>query len=100
MPLEKVDAGSPAMPRGTETVLIAEDDSAIRKLIVDILEPLGYRVVAARSGAEAVRLAETSRTGVDLLLTDVVMPGMGEGAGPDVSVDLSVYQGALHVRIY
>ncbi len=74
---EKVSAAPPAMPRGTETVLIAEDDPAIRKLIADILEPLGYRVIVARSGAEAMRLAETSRTKVDLLLTDVVMPEMG-----------------------
>jgi signal transduction histidine kinase/CHASE2 domain-containing sensor protein len=64
------------MPRGTETVLITEDDAAIRKLLVDILEPLGYRVITANSGAEALRLAETTRIGIDILLTDVVMPGM------------------------
>jgi two-component system cell cycle sensor histidine kinase/response regulator CckA len=64
------------MPRGTETVLIAEDDDAIRKLLADILDPLGYRVITARSGAEALRLAETTGRGVDILLTDVVMPGM------------------------
>jgi len=66
-----------AMPRGTETVLIAEDDPAIRGLVAHILEPLGYRVIAARSGAEAMKLAETSRARVDILLTDVVMPEMG-----------------------
>jgi len=66
-----------AMPRGTETVLIAEDDPAIRGLVAHILEPLGYRVIAARSGAEAMKLAETSQARVDILLTDVVMPEMG-----------------------
>lgn len=64
------------MPRGTETVLIAEDDDAIRKLLADILAPLGYRVITARSGVEALRLAETTGRGIDILLTDVVMPGM------------------------
>ncbi len=58
-------------------VLIAEDDPAIRRLVADILEPLGYRVITARSGVEAVKLAETSRASVDILLTDVVMPEMG-----------------------
>ncbi len=75
--VEQAKTETLAMPRGTETILIAEGDPAIRRLIADILEPLGYRVIAARSGAEAVKLAETSRTSVDILLTDVVMPEMG-----------------------
>jgi two-component system cell cycle sensor histidine kinase/response regulator CckA len=73
----KAEAEALVMPRGTETILIAEDDTSIRKLLVDILEPLGYRVITAFSGTDAVRLVETSHTPVDLLLTDVVMPGMG-----------------------
>ncbi|MHB8771102.1 MAG: CHASE2 domain-containing protein [Syntrophales bacterium] len=66
-----------ALPRGTETVLIAEDDRSIRTLVPDLLEPLGYRVIAARSGAEAVQLAQAAGRRIDILLTDVVMPGMG-----------------------
>jgi CheY-like chemotaxis protein len=72
----KAQAEAFVMPRGAETVLIAEDDDAIRKLLVDILEPLGYRVITADSGMEALRVAETAGGGVDILLTDVVMPGM------------------------
>lgn len=91
---EKVKTEILAMPRGTETVLIAEDDVSIRTLIGDVLGPLGYRVIAARSGAEAVQLAETSPGKIDILLTDVVMPGMGgkelartfQGLHPDSKV--------------
>jgi two-component system, cell cycle sensor histidine kinase and response regulator CckA len=83
-----------AMPHGKETVLIAEDDDAIRKLLADILEPLGYIVITAHSGAEALRLAETTGRGVDILLTDVVMPEMSgkelarrfQAIDPDIKV--------------
>ncbi|MBN1613842.1 MAG: CHASE2 domain-containing protein [Deltaproteobacteria bacterium] len=73
---EQILVESLTMPGGTETILIAEDDGAIRKLIADILEPLGYRVLVAASGEEALKRAETFHTGIDLLLTDVVMAGM------------------------
>jgi signal transduction histidine kinase/CheY-like chemotaxis protein len=72
----KARAETHRMPRGTETILIAEDDASIRKFLGALLEPLGYRVMTAPSGAEALKIAETT-VGIDLLLTDVVMPGMG-----------------------
>ena len=55
---------------------MVEDDLAIRNLIAEILQPLGYQVRVAGSGAEALGIAETARRSFDLLLTDVVMPGM------------------------
>jgi len=64
------------MPRGTETVLVVDDDPSIRRLIRDILEPLGYRLIFASDGEEALRLAQEAGGPVDLLLTDVVMPNM------------------------
>jgi len=67
---------APAAPRGTETVLVAEDDPFIRQLIVDVLGPLGYRVIPAGSGLEALKIAERSERRIDALLTDIVMPGM------------------------
>ncbi len=61
---------------GTETVLLVEDELDVRALLQDVLAEQGYRVLAASSPADALRiLADTSHS-IDLLITDVVMPGM------------------------
>ncbi len=62
--------------RGTETVLLAEDEPQLRALLASILERSGYRVLVAASPDEALRASERHAGPVDLLLTDVVMPGM------------------------
>jgi PAS domain S-box-containing protein len=64
------------MRGGSETVLLVEDEDIVRNLCVRILERLGYKVMQARNGAEAVALAQGYGDRIDLLLTDVVMPGM------------------------
>ncbi len=61
---------------GTETVLVVEDDSAVREHAVTQLRSLGYNVIEASSGAKAIEILRSSGA-VDLLFTDVVMPGMG-----------------------
>ncbi|WP_437594196.1 ATP-binding protein [Sorangium sp. So ce1000] len=67
----------PSPAGGDETVLVVEDDEAVRKLIVDVLERRGYGVLSAASGEEALAvLAREGEDAVDLLLTDLVMPGM------------------------
>jgi CheY-like chemotaxis protein len=58
---------------GAETILVVEDDEALRNYTTEILRELGYRVLAAPGGAAALKLFEGNR--VDLLFTDVVMPG-------------------------
>ncbi|NVN92290.1 MAG: CHASE2 domain-containing protein [Desulfuromonadales bacterium] len=62
---------------GNETILIAEDDTSILRMITSTLQPLGYNVLGANSGTDALQCAEQGGRPVDLLLTDVVMPGMG-----------------------
>jgi two-component system, cell cycle sensor histidine kinase and response regulator CckA len=62
--------------RGTETILLVEDADALRKLAHALLEQNGYHVLAAEDGAEALKIAEQQREPIDLLLTDVIMPGM------------------------
>jgi CheY-like chemotaxis protein len=68
-----------ARPRGTETVLVAEDESGVRVPVRRILTAHGYQVLEAPDGASALRIAEGHDGKIDLLLTDVVMPGMNGG---------------------
>jgi two-component system, cell cycle sensor histidine kinase and response regulator CckA len=74
-------AARPAIPEAVgagrgETLLVVEDDPAILKLAVRILEPLNYNVLRARTPEEAIALAEAHNGEIHLLVTDVVMPGM------------------------
>jgi two-component system cell cycle sensor histidine kinase/response regulator CckA len=61
--------------RGTETILVVEDEMALRELTRDILSGAGYRVLDAGGVAEALRFVGNDGAGISLLLTDVVMPG-------------------------
>ncbi len=72
-PSPAAGAGATRAGRG-ETVLVAEDDDQVRALAVAALEQAGYRVLAARDGEEALRLAERDGDRVDLLVLDMVMP--------------------------
>jgi len=65
-----------APPRGSETVLVVEDEAAVRRLTSRVLETLGYNVLVASSGEEALQLSGTHAGRIHLLMTDVVMPGM------------------------
>lgn len=69
-------AEAEAVPRGTETVLLVEDEEKVLELGKALLEGLGYRVLAARSGAEAIRLVVGYDGQIHLVMTDVVMPEM------------------------
>lgn len=73
--------------RGTETILLVEDEPSVRTLVRDELRKLGYQVVEAKNGIEACLLATQQAGSLQLLLTDVVMPGMG---GRELAQHLSV----------
>ena len=73
--------------RGTETILVAEDEPSVRTLVRDELRKLGYRVIEAKNGVEACLLATQQAGSFQLLLTDVVMPDMG---GRELAQHLSV----------
>jgi PAS domain S-box-containing protein len=62
--------------RGSETVLLVEDEAGVRDLIAQILKGAGYRVLAAANGGEALLICERFNGQIHLLLTDIVMPGM------------------------
>ena len=67
----------PALFGGSETILVAEDETALRDLAKDVLEASGYTVLLAKNGEEAVKVYRENRERIDLLLLDVVMPRMG-----------------------
>ena len=77
-----------------ETVLLVEDDDALRTLAEETLGDLGYRVIAAEDGLAALEAEDDHEGDIDLLLTDVVMPGLGgfevarvvRGARPDIKI--------------
>ncbi len=73
--------------RGTEMILLAEDEPSVRTLVRDELQKLGYKVVEAKNGVEACLLATQQAESFQLLLTDVVMPVMG---GRELAQHLSV----------
>lgn len=61
---------------GPETILLVEDEGFVRKVTAEVLESAGYKLVIARSGAEALDTYRQLSKPVDLLLADIVMPGM------------------------
>jgi PAS domain S-box-containing protein len=73
----------PAAPRpGDETILLVEDETVVRQLVAEILESTGYTVMQAGDGPSALELLRRHSGVLDLLVTDVVMPGM---SGPEVA---------------
>jgi CheY-like chemotaxis protein len=80
--------------RGSEVVLVAEDNDQVRELVTRILTPLGYTVIEAANGSEALAAAESCGRPVDLLLSDVIMPEMN---GKELADRLTATHPALKV---
>jgi PAS domain S-box-containing protein len=74
-PSDQIPADEPSIPRGHETILVAEDDPFVRSSVILRIESLGYSVVAAINGNDAL-LKLRANPQIDMLFTDIVMPGM------------------------
>ncbi|MDF1755511.1 MAG: PAS domain-containing protein [Verrucomicrobiales bacterium] len=92
-----IDEGSskPSETQGTETILFAEDETPIRRMICLLLERSGYRVIDAENAASALELWKNHKNEVDLLLTDIMMPG--ELSGLDLATRLQTESPDLKV---
>jgi PAS domain S-box-containing protein len=99
----RVDAAPEPLPtaprhdaplRGHETVLVVEDDDSLRRLVHDVLRRHGYELLAARDGAEALALSGRHAGAIDLMITDVVMPGLG---GRELARQLAPLRPAMKV---
>ncbi len=82
------------LPRGTETILIVEDEPQIRHLAFDCLAYCGYDVLSASNGLEALQLIERLQRPIDLILTDIVMPKLG---GRELSERMNALQPSAKV---
>jgi CheY-like chemotaxis protein len=96
--LEVRQRGGAARPSaaGSLTILVVEDDRALRELLRISLESSGYKVLAAADAAEALRLAEPPGRAIALLVSDVMMPGM---TGPDLARRLRASRASLEVLL-
>jgi len=71
----------PVSVRGGETILVVEDQEIVRKMVCEILQRNGYTVLSAKNGEEALKLFENDGNDIQLLLSDIIMPGMN---GPEL----------------
>ena len=86
--------GAQEQPRGGEQILLAEDDTILRNMMSGMLAGLGYNVLKAGSLGEALELAARHSSGIDLLVTDMVMPG---GSGAELAESLAAQRPGLRV---
>jgi PAS domain S-box-containing protein len=95
-PVESTTETAPVrdLTGGSQTILLAEDDGAVRRLARDVLSRHGYDVLEARDGDEALGIARAHSGAIDLLITDVVMPGL---SGRDLADRLKEYQPSVRV---
>ncbi|CAN5192842.1 hypothetical protein BH10PLA2_BH10PLA2_10590 [soil metagenome] len=95
IPLTRQELPPAKLPcEGTETILLVEDEEGVRTLILTGLKMLGYRVLVASDGEDALRVASSHMGSIEVLLTDVIMPNM---KGPQLAEQLRVRFPQMHI---
>ncbi len=87
-------------PRGTETILVCEDEPDIRKFIREVLESNGYSVIEARDGEEAVDAFKSHRDKISLVILDVIMPKKSGKDVHDVILDINPFMKTIFMSGY
>jgi CheY-like chemotaxis protein len=94
VPSAEVSPPPAADLRGSETLLVVEDQAEVRHLAMEVLESYGYKVLGAASGPDALQLCDIYTGPIQLMVTDVVMPGM---TGPDLATRLTTLRPQIRV---
>ena len=81
-----------AQPEGSETILLVEDEAFVRRVTEEVLGSAGYSVIAAAHATEALRLCGLRSESIDLLIADIILPGMS-------GCDLALHFETLHPRV-
>ncbi len=81
--IEKTATNDEEIVMGTETILVVDDESMVLDAAVKIFERLGYTVLEAKSGREAVQIYEANKNKIDMVFLDMIMPDMGGGIAYD-----------------
>jgi PAS domain S-box-containing protein len=77
--IEKEEKASDTIKKGTESILLVDDEEMILEVGQELLKAVGYQVHTARSGAEAIQLFKEKKDSIDLVILDMIMPGIGGG---------------------
>ena len=85
---------NPTQSPATTTILLAEDESSLRELVTLVLESQGHRVLPAQDGTHALQIAASYEGVIDLLLSDVMMPGL---TGPNLARQLQIMRPGIPV---
>jgi PAS domain S-box-containing protein len=94
---EQAAAQPSPLPRGTETILLVEDEEGVRRMASKMIESLGYTVIQAEDGEDGARAAEKYTGTIDLIITDVVMPNL---SGPEMINRIRVTVGHIpHIYV-
>lgn len=96
------------IPHGKESILIAEDNPVVRRVLIGILHQLGYKVLEAENGKQSIHLAETYEGTIDMLMTDIIMPEMDgktladkiKSIRPDIKILFASGYPAVHLKEY
>ena len=94
VPVPREPKNDEQRPKGTETILLAEDNDGLREAAYEMLQILGYHVILATNGAEATELLKANGGRIDLAILDVVMPGL---SGPAAYSQMTAFQPDLRV---
>jgi CheY-like chemotaxis protein len=90
----EVESTAPVSLHGGETILLIEDEAIVRDLVRQVLQAMGYTVLEAANGEQALQLSEAHRDLIHLLLADVVLPGL---SGPEVAEQLTTTRPDIQV---